>query len=61
MKGEYSMINREEYIEKLRKLNELGDTEAGHALADDLLVEILIKLGYQDIVDEYESIDKWYA
>lgn len=55
------MINREEYIEKLRKLNELDDAEAGHAEADDLLVEILIKLGYQDIVDEYESINKWYA
>ena len=55
------MINREEYIEKLRKLKELDNEEAEHAEADDLLVEILIKLGYKDIVDEYESINKWYA
>ena len=55
------MINRQEYIEKLRKLNELNNTETEHILADDLLVEILIKLGYQDIVDEYERINKWYS
>ena len=61
MKGECGMINKQEYIEKLRKLNELNDTEAEHILADDLLVEILIKLGYQDIVDEYERINKWYS
>ena len=32
-----------------------------HAHADDVLTELLISLGYQDVVDKYEKIDKWFA
>lgn len=56
-----NIINRQEYIERLRELERLDDTEAEHALADDILVEILIKLGMDDIADAYGSVNKWYA
>jgi hypothetical protein len=48
--------------EMLQMKNEIdGDIESSHFYADKLLCELLIILGYQDIVDDYESIDKWYS
>ena len=55
------MINKQEYIERLRELERLDDTEAEHAEADNILAELLVELGMQDIVDEYGKIPKWYA
>lgn len=37
------------------------DPEANHAEADDLLCDLLKELGYVDIVEAYEKIEKWYA
>jgi predicted nucleotidyltransferase len=37
------------------------DIEVGHQAADELLTELLILLGHQDIVDEYEKITKYYS
>ena len=55
------MINREEYLKRLRKLSESNDFEATHSEADNLLVEILMKLGMDDIAKAYENVGKWYA
>ena len=54
------------YIVAMLKLNELiyhsqGDTEANHADADKVLCDLLIELGYADVVLLYNRIDKWYA
>lgn len=38
-----------------------ADPEAGHARADDLMEEVLTKLGYAEMVSAYRAIDKWYA
>jgi len=46
---------------KLSKEQHNGDTEIAHCNADDYLCELLIGLGLQDVVDEYEKVDKWYA
>ncbi|QHJ79191.1 MAG: hypothetical protein [Caudoviricetes sp.] len=37
------------------------DPEIEHGEADNLLCELLILLGHQDVVDEYEKVTKWFA
>ena len=39
----------------------LGDEEVTHSNADDILCKLLVSLGYKDVVDEWEKIDKWYS
>lgn len=48
-------------IEKLTKLRALGDTEAAHGEADKVLCELLKAMGFGDVVDAWDAIDKWYA
>jgi hypothetical protein len=48
------------FVEKMKQAD-LGDTEIAHGDADDLLCDLLIELGYYDVVNEYNKIDKWYA
>lgn len=38
-----------------------ADEEIGHSVADDILCNLLIELGYQDVVDKYYAVSKWYA
>ena len=54
-------MTREEAIEKLHNLAVCSDTEMGHYEADHILCELLIALGYEDVVNEYLEIYKWYA
>lgn len=37
------------------------DIEMCHAKADRVLMNLLIDLGFTDVVKEYELIEKWYA
>ena len=46
------------YIESLQ---EAGDKEAAHGLADDALCEILLKLGFFQTVTAFREMEKWYA
>ncbi|MFZ2809438.1 MAG: hypothetical protein WAZ60_23895 [Desulfosalsimonadaceae bacterium] len=57
------MMNKKlelEYIKKMKDADS-GDTEQAHGQADDLLCELLVKIGYSQVIDEYNKIDKWYA
>ena len=56
-------MNREEAIKQLNELSSdySGDTEADHSTADNILCELLSSLGYQDVVDAWEKVNKWYA
>lgn len=45
----------------MKKWTGPGDEEIAHREADTLLCEVLRKLGYNELVELYESIDKWYA
>ena len=38
-----------------------NDKEAQHKEADKILISILISLGYQDTIREFNSIKKWYV
>lgn len=47
------------YVNKLKNL-ELGTNCRQHCEADILLCELLNKLGYEKVVDEYKKISKYY-
>ena len=49
------------YLKQGKKGTRLYDREDAHMDADDILCNMLIELGYIDIVEEYKSIPKWYA
>ena len=42
-------------------LTESSDPEAAHLLADKLLVEVLLDLGYVDLIKYYNQVPKWYS
>ena len=55
-------MTREEAINELRECEKMvSDPEGAHSMADDILCKLLISLGYQDVVDEWDKIEKWYA
>ena len=47
--------------ERLIELQKEWDVEAAHSDADDILCDILKELGYNDIVEEFIKVEKWYA
>ena len=48
-------------IEALKNQQSNGDTEMAHCAADEILCEFLRELGHEDVVDEWDKVDKWYA
>ncbi len=55
-------MTREEALEAMRiAIESGGDPEASHYAADGILCKLLISLGYQDVVDLWKDVDKWYA
>ncbi len=54
-------MTREEALDAMRAAAEPGDPEASHYAADGILCKLLISLGYQDVVDLWKDVDKWYA
>jgi len=50
---------RAEAIEKLAMLQ--GNcTEFAHREADRILSDLLVDLGFLDVIEAYDKIDKWY-
>ena len=54
-------VTREAAIVELKNWQTVTDSEAAHAEADDVICDLLRELGYGDVVDEYEKVDKWYS
>lgn len=54
-------MTRDEAITKLKELQKQWDPEKNHGIADDILCDLLRSLGYGDVVDEWDKVDKWYA
>lgn len=50
-----------EAVEKMKECVNNGDTEVAHLDADDILCDVLTQLGYKELVDLYEKVNKWYA
>lgn len=53
-------MTREQALERLRECH-TDDEEIDHVRADRVLCELLVSLGYGDVVEEYERVDKWYS
>jgi hypothetical protein len=48
-------------IEIQNEAEESGDFESSHEEADNIICELLAKLGYEDIVAEWLKVPKWYS
>ncbi len=58
------MIDEElqkEAIDKLIKCQQNHDTESAHWKADEVLCDLLRKLGYYGVVAIYDLVGKWYS
>lgn len=54
-------MDRETALKELKQCQESGDTEIAHSEADNVLCQLLTSLGYDDVVEEYIKVDKWFA
>ncbi len=52
---------RDAFKKELIELEYDHGIEAAHRKADYILCAVLSKLGYDDIVEEYHNLEKWYA
>ena len=59
--AECESVTLETAVDVLTRINKVCDTEMAHPLADGVLCTLLRNLGYNDIVDAYEDIDKLYS
>lgn len=48
-------------IELLKANQGTGDTERQHYNADNILCELLKKLGAENVVKQWEKVHRWYA
>lgn len=49
------------YEDAMREQIKNNDCEVAHHIADDILCDVLIELGYEKLVDLFYKVDKWYA
>jgi len=51
------------YIKRIQKINDEDgwDIEVAHSRADDLLCEILLEHGHDEVVEIFKNMHKWYA
>jgi hypothetical protein len=54
-------MDREKAISELEMCVGNSDYEMAHAAADDVLVDLLTSLGYEDVVAVWDRVGKWYA
>lgn len=54
-------MTREQAMNELKLAQESDDTESAHADADKALCLLLRALGYDDVVDEWQKVKKWYS
>ena len=54
-------IDIKKYEDRMRPLKDMWDKESAHGDADDILIEVLTELGYDELVRLWEIVPKWYA
>ena len=57
LKEKYSRLMQEQ----LANQSKGHDAEGNHSLADELLCGLLIELGFDEVVELYNALEKWYA
>lgn len=51
----------DKYLARMEELKYNDDTEVVHCEADDILCELLEKLGYEKLVKAFYALPKWYS
>lgn len=54
-------MTKDEAIKQLKEQQSNCDTECAHYEADDIICKLLESLGYEDVVEEYRNVNKWYT
>lgn len=54
-------IDTTNIIKELKSLSDICDEEVAHLKADKILCNLLSELGYADVVEQYNEIEKRYA
>lgn len=54
-------MDRQQAIDRLKEQQGSGDIEAAHIIADEIICQLLISLGYEDVIAEYNKFYLWYA
>lgn len=64
-------MDSKDHLNRLKHINEGivccfwgmtgNDTEHEHIEADNVLLDLLLSLGYEDIVNEYTKKERWHA
>lgn len=56
-------MNKQDAIEELERIADecAGDIEGAHMDADQVLCDILVSMGHEDVVEAWKAIEKWYA
>jgi hypothetical protein len=56
-------MTRKQAVKELKKLQAKSedDAESAHVDADDVLCKLLTTLGYGDVVEEFNKVDRWYS
>lgn len=49
------------FVNEMRRINRDDDTEMAHILADELMCKLLRELGYNEGVEIFEKMGKWYS
>lgn len=60
-KGGLTVIDEAEVIERIKCNCFTGNPEEDHENADNILCDFLRLLGYEELVDVYESVSRWYS
>lgn len=54
-------MTKEKAIEELKEYVNCSDVEMAHCCADGVLIRFLESIGYEDVIDVYKKVPKWYA
>ena len=54
-------MTREQALAQLKALHGSSDVEVAHSDADGVICALLVALGYSDVVNEWNEVEKWYA
>jgi len=52
---------QQKYVKLLEEQHPNNDYESAHSNADGLLCDLLLELGYDEVVEAWDGVGKWYA
>ena len=57
------IMSPEEFADRMRQIAEgtWNDTEGRHEMADELMCELLEAMGYEEGIEIFDDMEKWYS